>query len=63
MTLEDLINLNPGDVVKHASKDSDTYIVTGNYGGRVIAVRIADLTNPTEWILVSKVNTRANPRY
>jgi len=49
MNNEDFSALQPGDMVKHASSDSDTYMVTGNYGGRVTAVRTVDLTNSIEW--------------
>lgn len=44
-------SLEVGDIVRHA-EGSDGYVVTGNYGDRVTAVRTVDLTNPSEWIRV-----------
>lgn len=56
-------NLQPGDIVRHKPgpyPDSRTaLIVTGNYGDRVTAVQTHDLTNPSEWDLVLKVEHRA----
>lgn len=48
--------LKIGDIIKHASTDGKTYIVTNNYGDRVTAVASADVTNPGEW-LVFELNT------
>lgn len=48
MTQDDLKNLQVGDLVRHAAFHG-VYVVTGNYGGRVTAVRTVDLTNPSEW--------------
>ncbi len=47
-------SLREGDIVRHKSKGSRPYIVTGNYGGRLTAVRSVDLNNPIEWELVPK---------
>lgn len=53
LTQEELENLSPGDIVRHKSGDKG-YLVCVNFGGRVTAVDIADITNPDEWLLVSK---------
>lgn len=46
--MKDFKDLRRGDLVK--SKSSGVvYIVSSNYGGRVTAVKTADLTNPSEW--------------
>jgi hypothetical protein len=59
MDKEEMNNLNIGDVVKHKN-DYATYVVTGNYGGRVTAVRTVDITNVTEWELKVKANYNPN---
>lgn len=51
MTPTQLKALKPGDLVRHKSSSS-AYIVTGNYGDRVTAVRTVDLTNSAEWDVV-----------
>ena len=53
MTDDEMKDLRDGDVVAHRS-GGKAYIVTGNYGGRVTAVRTVDITNPIEWDLRSK---------
>lgn len=54
MKQEDFENLQPGDVVRNKHNKGNAYIIHANYGGRVTAVRVADMTNPTEWELVEK---------
>jgi hypothetical protein len=56
MTNEEFEKLNIGDIVKHDGLSSlnDNYVVTANYGTRVVAVRTVDLTNPNEWNVVVK---------
>lgn len=54
MTREEFGKLNVGDIVGHPLHDHN-YVVTGNYGGRVTAVRTVDMTNPSEWLLLTKV--------
>ena len=41
--------LMDGDTVQFR-QTSDEFMVTGNYGARVIVVRTVDITNPIEWI-------------
>jgi hypothetical protein len=53
MTKDEFKNLRYGDIVR-SQAGGESYIVTANYGGRVTAVRTADLTNPIEWELVQK---------
>ena len=53
MTPAQFRELKPGDIVRHKS-GSGPYLVHANYGGRVTAVRIADLTNPEEWLQVDE---------
>jgi hypothetical protein len=55
MDTNELKKLNTGDIVK-SNWDGKTYIVTGNYGDRVTAVRTVDITNSSEWELVIKAN-------
>ena len=50
---EQMKSLERGDIVKHIG-NSQTFVVTGNYGGRVTAVATVDITNLTEWELVLK---------
>jgi hypothetical protein len=54
VTKDEFILLQPGDVIRHKGKNSDVYIIHGNYGGRVTAVRTADVTNMEEWELRCK---------
>jgi hypothetical protein len=49
MTHEQLKALQPGDLVCHKSNRTQVYVVTGNYGDRVTAVRSVDVTNEIEW--------------
>lgn len=53
MTTEEMKHLERGDIVKPHG-DSRTFVVTGNYGGRVTAVATVDITNPPEWEVVLK---------
>jgi hypothetical protein len=55
MTEEELRQLQVGDIVRHASA-GDAYIVTGNYGDHVTAVRSVDITNAIEWVYLSEAN-------
>lgn len=54
MTPEEFKKLDCGDIIVHSSEPLIAYIVMFNFGGRVTAVRTADATNPTEWILKAK---------
>jgi hypothetical protein len=58
MTNSEFQNLKPGDIVRGKSSN-ELYMVTGNYGGRVTAVKTVDMTNPPEWELV-KLETLQN---
>lgn len=40
-----------GDVLRHRGSDV-AYLVTGNYGDRVTAVRTVDVANPCEWLVM-----------
>ena len=51
MTHADLVTLKKGDIVKHTDLDRGTYVVTGNYGDHVTAVRSVDITNFSEWLI------------
>jgi hypothetical protein len=53
MTNDEMKNLQPGDIVRSKS-GSLGYIVTTNYGTHITAVRIVDITNPTEWSIIQK---------
>lgn len=61
MDSDDLENLQPGDTVEHISTEQ-IYIVTANYWNRATAVQTVDITNPVEWKIVSKVETRSFPQ-
>jgi hypothetical protein len=52
MTPEQFKKLRAGDIVR-GKRSGETYVVTGNYGKRVTAVRTADLTHPDEWDCLS----------
>ena len=49
--------LDTGDIVRHKASEIG-YMVTGNFGDRVTAIRTADITNPEEWEMVNKVVKR-----
>jgi hypothetical protein len=55
MTKQEFWNLRTGDLVAHTLSRNFKYVVTGNYGDRVTAVRTIDLTVPSEWDLIKKV--------
>lgn len=57
MTDDEMAKLNVGDIVRHAS-GGDGYVVTNNSGSRATAVRTVEITNPSEWVLVSKSECR-----
>lgn len=61
MTETELRQLRPGDAVRHVDLGLGVYLVTGNYGHRVTAVRTVDLTNPSEWVLVRRVPSENGP--
>lgn len=42
-----------GDIIKHKSTHK-SFVVTGNYGERITAVRTIDATNPSEWEVFNK---------
>lgn len=52
MTEHQMRKLQVGDLVRDKLRGM-TFVVTGNYGDRVTAVRTVDMTNPDEWELVS----------
>ena len=56
MSREEMINLQPGDSIIHKNGVSP-YTVVSNYGdmATAIAIKITNITNPSEWDLVSKV--------
>jgi hypothetical protein len=61
MTEDQLGMLRIGDIIRH--KDSgDALVVTGNYGGRVTAVRTYDVTNPSEWDIVGLHRMASPPK-
>lgn len=53
MTKDEFVKLQEGDIV-HSKAGGEGYVVTGNYGDHVIAVRIAHITNCEEWTLVRR---------
>lgn len=55
MEKEQFEKLQPGDIIRHVS-GGEGLIVHGNYGGRITAVRVTDVTNPYEWDLILKVD-------
>lgn len=56
MTKDQMRALRPGDVVQSLHTGL-AYVVTGNYGNRVTAVRTADISNPVEWGLIESTET------
>lgn len=56
MTKTEFEGLQTGDIVKHVASFSPSAVVVGNFGGRVTAIVCFDMTNPSEWVIVSKVN-------
>lgn len=47
--IKTLHELKPGDAVRSKTNPRTTYTVISNYGDRVTAVRVADITNAPEW--------------
>lgn len=52
--VQSITELQPGDIIRHKG-GAEALIVTANYGGRVTAVRTADVTNPIEWLVMRDV--------
>jgi hypothetical protein len=50
-------SLERGDIIK-PRYDHRTFVVTGNYGGRITAVSTVDMTDPIEWDLVIKSHNK-----
>jgi len=46
-----LSDIRPGTLIR-GKLSGDVYIVTGNYGTRLTAVRSVDVTHPPEWDVV-----------
>jgi hypothetical protein len=46
--VKSIADLKTGDVIRGKSTGR-TYVVVSNYGNRVTAVAVADVTNPSEW--------------
>jgi hypothetical protein len=61
--VRELSELEVGMMVRHLSKiNIASYLVTGNYGGRVTAVGSVDVTNPPEWeVLIGDSPTDTRP--
>ncbi len=53
MTKDQFANLDVGDVVV-GKVSKIAFVVVGNYGNHVTAVKVADITNPDEWHLLRK---------
>lgn len=58
MTKKQFDSLDAGDIIRPSGPAIKSYVVTGNYGDRVTAVRTVDVTNPNEWDLMLKVTER-----
>lgn len=52
MTKKEMNSLKRGDIVR-GRVSGISFVVTGNYGDRVTAVRSVDLTSPSEWDIVT----------
>ena len=52
MTENQMRKLQVGDLVR-GKLSGMMFVVTGNYGDRVTAVKTVDMTNPEEWEIVS----------
>jgi hypothetical protein len=55
VSVESIAQLQPGDIIRHVN-GADGYIVTGNAGDHVIAVRVMHVTNPRDWLLISRAD-------
>lgn len=56
--VESLHQLLPGDIVRNKG-GAISFIVLANYGERVTAARVADITNPGEWEVLRYDNHKA----
>ena len=57
MTKDQMTALQPGDIIRHR-ESADAVVVTANYGSHAIAVRTCYVSQPAEWILIPKPNSR-----
>lgn len=53
-------DLRQGDVIYHRSDRTRTYVVHANYGNRVTAVCVADVTNASEREVAARAEYRDN---
>jgi hypothetical protein len=49
-----LITLQPGDLVRSKLRRDTPYMVLANYGDHITAVSTADITNPSEWEILTE---------
>ena len=60
MNVNQFKQLQEGDIVRGKSS-GESYVVVANYGDRVTAIRVADMTNPDEWELVRSQHPMMDP--
>lgn len=53
MKEEDFKKLQIGDIVK-GQFSGEIFVVTGNYGSHITAVKSVDMTHPQDWELIRK---------
>lgn len=53
--INNLSDLNIGDLIRHKS-GGDSYVVVGNYGSFVTAIKEKNVMNPTEWVKINITN-------
>lgn len=59
MTPHQFKNLQQGDIVR-PRWSGNSYVVTGNYGDFVLAVRTVHMANPEEWDLIKVPASKAH---
>ncbi len=52
MNKKQMANLKVGDIIQSKKDSKWAFIVSQNFGERLIAVRTIEITNPTDWELV-----------
>ena len=57
MSNDEFLRLNTGDIVRGKISDI-SYVVMTNYRTHVMAIKVADIINPSEWTLVAKAELK-----
>jgi hypothetical protein len=58
MTKKQMERLYTGDIICHKDKPELAFIVSANFGERIIAVRTIEIRDPNDWVLLPALKTK-----